>query len=219
MVSSPAATGDGRLLFIEDDRRIRLVARGALMAEPVLEERDVATRLIHVVVDPSFDRTVFVFVALATTRAGGARNLSVVRYRMVANRFGEGARIISDMPIPRSGDVKFVVDGLRAAVSGHSRGRPEFATTKSLCGLHSAFQCGRIRAARKPLWLTDFRAWLRAADRARVGRPGSSAVVIGRRRARWPFPVASVNVGGVETGHDQTSGLRTEDSCLLRRRS
>lgn len=197
MVSSLAATGDGRLLFIEDDRRIRLVAGGALMPEPALEESSVATRLIRVVVDPSFGRTGFVFVGLATTQAEGARDLSIVRYRMAGNRLGEGARIISDMPIPLAGDVKFAVDAsgrLYLAIPGEDRSSPQRNPYAGFI-LHFNPDGSVPRESRhgSPILAHGYarptglewdaegrRLWLSGAD------------------ARWPFPIASVDVGGTE---------------------
>ncbi len=97
---SPAP--DGRLFFIEGNASIRVVADGSLIAEPALALKDERAQLTGLAVDAwSFPESRFVFVAWTEETRSDQLHLNVTRYREVANTLGEGATILTGIPIPR----------------------------------------------------------------------------------------------------------------------
>lgn len=110
--SALTPTGDGRLLFIEDGRRVRVISGGTLEHEPALTV-DTTTRLAGLVLDPAFVRNQFVYVGEVETRADGSRELNIVRYREVRNVLAEGAAIVAGLPLPPVGDAPFTIDSAR----------------------------------------------------------------------------------------------------------
>jgi hypothetical protein len=108
--SSLAPIGDGRLFFIEDRRRVRALIGDTLSPEPAMTAESEATQLAGLVVDPAFSRTRLVYVGQVDTHSDGSRELSIVRYREVQNRLGEGAVIVSGLPLPLAGDAPFAID-------------------------------------------------------------------------------------------------------------
>ncbi len=110
-VSLLKSTTDGRLLFIEDGERVRVMVGGSLVEEPALAvERRSGVRLTSLAFDPDFARTRFVFVAEATPLGDGSRELTIVRYREVQNRLAEGSPVVSGLRVPASGETPFTVD-------------------------------------------------------------------------------------------------------------
>jgi len=110
--SALTPTGDGRLLFVEDGRHVRVIAADTLMPDPALTAES-GTRLAGLVLDPAFDRNRFVYVGEVETRADGSRELNIVRYRDVASSLAEGAAIIAGLPLPARGDAPFTIDAAR----------------------------------------------------------------------------------------------------------
>lgn len=103
--------GDGRVFFIDAaGEHVRLIAGDTLMPDAVLAAAR-NSRLIGLVLDPAFDRNRFVYVGEVETRPDGRREMSIVRYREVANLLAEGSAIISGLPLPANGDAPFTVDG------------------------------------------------------------------------------------------------------------
>jgi hypothetical protein len=109
-VTSLAATGDGRLLFVEDGQRVRVMEGGVLLPEPALEVESARSALTHLVVDPAFGLTRFVFVGETEALQDGNHELNIRRYREVQNHLGEGARIVSGLSILPSAQARFTVD-------------------------------------------------------------------------------------------------------------
>lgn len=108
-VSSVVSTPDGRVFFIEYARHIRAIQDGVLLAEPALSTDRARARLISLTVPPDFDRTHVVFVAWALTIAGSER-LQVTRYREAHGALGEGATIVTGLPIPEAAEAPMAVD-------------------------------------------------------------------------------------------------------------
>lgn len=113
-VSSLAATGDGRLFLVEGERRLRVVTSAGLSREALLIADRPSLRLNQVVVDPTFADSGFIWVGETHTSADGARTFSVARYRVVGNRAGERAEILSRIPLPPVGAAVFAI-----GASGH----------------------------------------------------------------------------------------------------
>jgi hypothetical protein len=117
-VTDLTGLGDGRLIFIEDHARVRVIAGETLVPEPALEVedsamKDSASKLSGLAVDPAFSSTGFVYVGKVESVADDARELSIVRYREVQDTFGEGAVIVSGLRLPIGGGVAIAVDGAR----------------------------------------------------------------------------------------------------------
>jgi glucose/sorbosone dehydrogenase len=101
-VSALSPAPDGRLFLIEGNARVRVVADGSLITEPALALRDEGARLTGLTVDAwSFPERRFVFVAWTDETRSNQLQLNVTRYREVANTLGEGATILTGIPVPR----------------------------------------------------------------------------------------------------------------------
>lgn len=108
--SSLTPLHDGRVLFVEDARRIRIIDGAALLSEPALQPRSPSTQIAGLVVHPDFARNRFLYVGEIDTTAGGGRELRIVRYREMANILAEGAAIVTGLPLPSSGGAPFTID-------------------------------------------------------------------------------------------------------------
>jgi hypothetical protein len=110
-IGALAATGNGRLLMVEDARRVRILdfnrraisPRAALIAPPNVS-------FIGIAADPRFEQSRRVYVAEAEQLADGARELHIVRYRDVQDALGEPAVIVSGVQLPGIGAAPFTVD-------------------------------------------------------------------------------------------------------------
>ena len=111
--SALTPTGDGRLLFIEDGRRVRVISGDTLAQESALTVDTTATRLAGLALDPAFARNHFVYVGEVETRADASRELNIVRYRELQNVLAEGAAIVAGLPLPPVGDAPFTIDSAR----------------------------------------------------------------------------------------------------------
>ena len=107
-VSSLAKLPDGRLLIVEDNRRVRVAVAGRVLNGAVLEAP--RARLTSVVADPLFVRTRFLYVGEVETRADGQRELTIVRYRELNNQLGEAAVIVPGLPLNGSDDAPIALD-------------------------------------------------------------------------------------------------------------
>jgi hypothetical protein len=106
-----AALPDGRVLFVENARHVRLLDATGLVAAASLSVEDPNAALTEVVVDPSFVRTQFVFVGLTELQRDGHRDLRIIRYRLVREALGEGATIVSGLSFHGDQAPRFAVDG------------------------------------------------------------------------------------------------------------
>jgi hypothetical protein len=108
-ITSPVATGDGRLLFIENHRHVRVIADRAMQPQPAISATGDG-RLLAVALAPNFPDSREAYVAAVQTAASGARSVSVTRVREVNNRFAQAALIVPDLPLPAEGDPSMAVD-------------------------------------------------------------------------------------------------------------
>jgi hypothetical protein len=81
-----------------------------MLSEPALQPRSLSTQIAGLALDPDFARNRFIYVGEIDTTAGGARELSIVRYREMANVLAEGAAIITGLPLASSGGAPFTID-------------------------------------------------------------------------------------------------------------
>jgi hypothetical protein len=101
---------DGRLLFIENGSRVRVIADDALVDLPALTVPDPDSRLLSLAIDISSSDTTSVFVAWSDVGANGRPLLNVTRYRELAGTLGEGATIITGLPFVQGGFAPMAVD-------------------------------------------------------------------------------------------------------------
>ena len=97
-VTMIASVPDGRLLFVEGGTRVRVVANGALLAEPALAARDQQSRIVGLAIDVRFPESRAVFISSSEPAGSGGAVLSVTRYREVAHSLGDGIAIINSLP-------------------------------------------------------------------------------------------------------------------------
>jgi glucose/arabinose dehydrogenase len=100
-VTALSAAPDGRVFFIEGERRVRVIAGNMVALEPALSLDQADSRVVGLAIDTSFTTTRSVFVAWTDSPAG-IPTLNITRYREVQNLFGEGATIVTGLPF-RSG--------------------------------------------------------------------------------------------------------------------
>lgn len=127
-IASPAALPDGRVLFIEGGRAVRVLRGTSLLDEPALVVQ-APERLVALSVDPRFHETRFVWLASVAEGAGDRRTVTVTRYREVGDRFAEAAAVVADLPIPESGEPQMAQDlqrrlYLSIPLASVSRGTP-----------------------------------------------------------------------------------------------
>jgi len=101
--------GDGRVLIVEDGRRIRIFDGHALLSDAALDASQNVT-FIGVAVNPAFEPRGRVYVEEAERRDDGTRELRIVRYRDVQNTLGDPAVIVTGLQLPDVADAPFTVD-------------------------------------------------------------------------------------------------------------
>lgn len=106
------ALPDGRVLFIEDGSRVRVIADDTLLPVPALTLPEPDARLLSLAVDSSSPGTTSVFVAWTVLGADGRPLVNVTRYREVADTLGEGATIVTGLPFLRGAAAPIAVDRL-----------------------------------------------------------------------------------------------------------
>jgi hypothetical protein len=104
-----STTTDGRVLFIEDEKAVRTIDDGMLIAEPALVSQAIDGRIVGLAIDRSSDKGGDVFVAWTDLAADGPR-LNITRYRELQNVLGEGATIVSGLPFPADAVAPLAVD-------------------------------------------------------------------------------------------------------------
>jgi hypothetical protein len=109
-VTMLGSTPDGRLLFVENETRVRVVANGALLAEPAFTVQGGKSRIVGLGVDSSFSESHLVFLSLTEPARNGVPSLRVTRYREIGNSLGEGITIIDALPFSDDAIAPMVVD-------------------------------------------------------------------------------------------------------------
>ena len=106
-ITSPVASGE-QLFFVEDGTRVRVVEAGLLSEAPALMTGDRA-RIIGLAIPPDFERSSDVFVAWSEL-SGEGESLNVSRYRELGGTLGQGAVIVSGLPLSNGGLAPIAVD-------------------------------------------------------------------------------------------------------------
>ena len=79
---------------------VRVITNDVLLPEPALTLADARARLVGLAIDSAYLESHAVFVAWTELTRSGETVLTVGRYREVANTLGEGAVIVTGLPIP-----------------------------------------------------------------------------------------------------------------------
>jgi hypothetical protein len=101
-VTSVVAANEALLLFIEGESSVRVADGDGLVERPALSLDINGGRLISLAVPPDFERSRHVYVAWSEPSRSGLHELSITRYREVQGSLGDGATIVTGLPV--SGD-------------------------------------------------------------------------------------------------------------------
>ena len=99
---------DGRVMFIEAGRQVRIVA-STINASAIALTAESNRQLTGLAIDPQFERSRSVFVAW-TELARGGPVLNITRYRELGNTLGEGATIITSLPVTPDSPTPLAID-------------------------------------------------------------------------------------------------------------
>jgi hypothetical protein len=108
-VSDLTAAPDGRAFLIENERTVRVLGPDGLSPTPALTAQDVGERLVSLALSPDFSHTRSVYVGWVEEGPGGPE-FTVRRYREVAGVLGQGAAIVSGLPLGESIRVPLAID-------------------------------------------------------------------------------------------------------------
>ena len=95
-VSSLAVAADGRVFFVEDGRRVAVIAAGAGQPEQVLSAERASVQFSDLALDPAFVLSGLLFVGETETDASGRREFRVARYRVDHGAASEGQEVGND---------------------------------------------------------------------------------------------------------------------------
>jgi len=110
-VTELSAAPDGRLFFVEGQSRVGVAVDGALVRESALALTDERTRIVGLAVEASStQQSQFVFVAWTEQTQPDQATLSVTRYRDVGNVLGEGATVLTGIPVPLEKPTSLALD-------------------------------------------------------------------------------------------------------------
>jgi hypothetical protein len=94
-----ALAAAGELIFVvEGNARIRVIADDVLRDEPSLA-LDAGARVTGIAVPPDFGQTRTVFIAWTQPSRSGGETLNITRYRELLGTLGEGATIVTGLPV------------------------------------------------------------------------------------------------------------------------
>jgi len=110
-VTSLESAGDDRMLFIEGERSVRAIDRNGLLESPAFALDSPDFRLVSLAVPPDFASSHNVFVSWSEPSSiDGQRELSITRYRELQGTLGQGATIVTGIPIPSDGSAPMAFD-------------------------------------------------------------------------------------------------------------
>jgi len=202
VVTSVVTTETG-LFFVEGGRHVRVMTGDALAVSPALTV-DEGTRITALAVSPDYTRSRAVFVAWSEPSRDGGETLNVTRYREVAGIFGEGATIVTGLPLPLGGAAPIAIDdrGLVYVALPAMRGPDDKPDVAALSQMILRFDSDGSVPATNPqaspviaygyaspssiVWdAVARRLWLSGTD-PRWG-PVSTLEIEGYDRADWPW--------------------------------
>lgn len=101
---------DGRLLFVENERAVRVIANDELLTRPAYLIDRARDTIVGMAIDPAFERTRAVYLAWTEFQRDGSRALGVSRFRDVGDTLGQEATIVTGLPFPDAGLAPIDVD-------------------------------------------------------------------------------------------------------------
>jgi hypothetical protein len=96
-VTDLTAVPDGRLVFIEGGRAVRVIGPDGLVATALNAEGD-AERIVSLALPADFLESRFVYVGLVEERRSGPE-FTLRRYREIAGVLGQGAALVTGLPV------------------------------------------------------------------------------------------------------------------------
>jgi hypothetical protein len=99
---------DGRVMFIEATRQVRIID-GTTNINAIALSAEGNAQLTGLAIDTQFEKSRSVFVAW-TDLARGVPVVNITRYREVGNTLGEGATIVTGVPVTSSSPTPLAVD-------------------------------------------------------------------------------------------------------------
>jgi glucose/sorbosone dehydrogenase len=107
-VTALAPLPDGRVMFIEAGRQVRIVG-GATNGNAIALSAEGNDQLTGLAIDPQFEKSRSVFVAW-TELSRGVPVVNITRYREVGNMLGEGATIVTGVPVTSGSPTPLAID-------------------------------------------------------------------------------------------------------------
>jgi hypothetical protein len=108
-VAALSATPDGRLLVVENEQHVRLLAHDGVLSAPALNAAADSV-ITDVVVDPAFETTGRVFIGVMQPTRRGDWEFSVLRCRWLQDRLTEAAVVITGLPASSGGRPRIAID-------------------------------------------------------------------------------------------------------------
>lgn len=109
-INAVASTPNGAVWFIEDSRHVYTTNGNALDLGPSLAAERPAVQLAGISIGSNFQQTRWVFLEEIETLPDGRRELTIARYRELANTLAERAAIVTGIRLPARGNAPFTVD-------------------------------------------------------------------------------------------------------------
>lgn len=200
--SSLTAIPDGRLLFVERDSLVRVVANGLLLPNAALILDDPSSKIVGLAVDSNFERSRAVFVAWTSASRDGVE-LNVTRYRELQDTLAEGATIAAGLAFEDGLRAPLVVDGdgllyvamprTERAPSAILRLTRDGYVPQSNRALSPAIGDGFARPADLAIDLTTKRVWMSGADPERNYSVAAFASIDDLVRQGTPEPLLARN--------------------------
>lgn len=184
--SGVTALQDGRLLLIENDRSLRMLAPGSSESRTVLGDSDPTKSFTEVVVNSGFPVSHHVFVGVVSRLDAETSEFAVVRYREVLGSLGEGAAVVGGLRFRGARVPRFAIDKderVFVAMPATEQSDPYSATILRLNADGTVPEQNRVAS---PVFASGF------GQPANLGWDGPVLVATGADQ-RWPFAAAQLN--------------------------